>query len=67
MPVYEYECLCCQNVFDVEQSIKSESIATCPRCLVSTKKRLISRSSFSLKGEGWASDNYSSKTSSTTS
>ena len=62
MPTYEYKCLCCENEFEIEQSIKADPYAECPKCKVTTFKRLISsRTSFTLKGGGWAADNYSSK------
>lgn len=58
---YTYHCLCCNNVFDVEQSIKDKPIAECPECLVCTNKRLITNGNFLLKGDGWAKDQYSKK------
>jgi len=62
MPTYEYNCETCQKEFETEQSIKSESIADCPVCGTTSKKRLISMgTNFLLKGGGWAADNYSSK------
>lgn len=64
MPTYEYGCLCCKNEFEVEQSVKAEPYAECPKCHVSCYNRLISRStSFVLKGGGWATDNYSKSSS----
>ena len=62
MPTYEYMCHVCQKEFEVVQSIKSEPVAACTICNVSTYTRLISKgSTFQLKGDGWAADNYSSK------
>lgn len=64
MPTYEYKCLVCQNSFEIEQSIKAEKGAECPKCRIHCTNRLISGgTSFSLKGEGWAADNYSKKSS----
>lgn len=60
MPTYEYRCRCCGHEFEVQQSIKEEAIAECPRCRVCTNNRLISGGSFVLKGDGWAKDLYSS-------
>ena len=60
MPTYEYKCLCCSGEFEVSQSIKAEPGANCPSCLVWTTTRLISKgTTFTLKGDGWAADNYS--------
>lgn len=61
MPTYEYGCLVCQKDFEVVQSIKEEKGAECPNCRIFCYNRLIScGTSFSLKGDGWAADNYSS-------
>ena len=61
MPTYEYKCLCCDNEFEIQQSIKDEAKTECPKCRVTCANRLVSGGSgFSLKGGGWAADNYSS-------
>lgn len=60
--LYDYECTQCGHVFEVEQSIKADVRATCPKCSHETTKRLISTGTrFVLKGSCWASDGYSSK------
>jgi len=61
MPTYEYECRACGHAFEREQRIHEEPIRTCPRCKKDEARRLISRTSFVLKGSGWYSDLYSSK------
>jgi putative FmdB family regulatory protein len=62
MPTYEYGCLVCSTEFEVQQSIKADKGAECPRCKIFCDNRLISTgTSFTLKGSGWAADNYSSK------
>ena len=60
MPVYEYACEKCKHEFEAEQRISDEPIRTCPKCRARKVKRLISRTSFVLKGSGWYSDLYSS-------
>jgi len=60
MPIYEYACGKCQREFEVEQRISDDPIKTCPHCRSRKVKRLISRTSFVLKGSGWYSDLYSS-------
>ena len=60
MPVYEYACEKCQSEFEVEQRITDGPIKSCPRCKSRKVKRLISKTSFVLKGGGWYSDLYSS-------
>ena len=58
MPIYEYECTSCQNVFEEWQSILDEPKTTCPDC-AGTLKKIISMTSFKLKGGGWYADGYS--------
>ncbi|MCZ6463955.1 MAG: zinc ribbon domain-containing protein [Proteobacteria bacterium] len=60
MPIYEYECGKCGNEFEREQRISDDPVKTCPECRSRRVKRLISRTSFLLKGGGWHSDLYGS-------
>jgi putative FmdB family regulatory protein len=60
MPIYEYECTSCCNVFEVFQRMTENPLTSCPDCTGAVKK-LVSRSSFQLKGSGWYADGYSSK------
>jgi putative FmdB family regulatory protein len=59
MPTYEYQCKACDHEFERDQRISDPPIKTCPRCKARQVKRLISRTSFHLKGGGWYSDLYS--------
>jgi putative FmdB family regulatory protein len=63
MPIYEYECTSCCNVFEVFQRMTENPLSACPNCAGAVKK-VVSRSSFQLKGSGWYADGYSSKSSS---
>ena len=60
MPVYEYLCEKCGHEFEREQRITADPIKTCPECRGRRVKKLISQTSFVLKGGGWYSDLYSS-------
>jgi putative FmdB family regulatory protein len=60
MPVYEYMCKACDHEFEREQRISDNPLKKCPACGAMKVKRLISRTSFVLKGGGWYSDLYSS-------
>lgn len=60
MPVYEYVCKACDHEFEREQRISDPPAKKCPSCGARQAKRLISRTSFLLKGGGWYSDLYSS-------
>jgi len=63
MPTYEYRCEKCEHEFEREQRISDPPIKTCPACRSRKVKKLISRTSFVLKGGGWYSDLYSSSSS----
>jgi putative FmdB family regulatory protein len=58
MPIYEYACDKCGHEFEVEQRITEDPLKTCPECRSRQVKRLISQTSFVLKGGGWYSDLY---------
>ena len=60
MPIYEYACGKCGHEFELEQRITEDPVKTCPKCRARKVKRLISQTSFVLKGGGWYSDLYSS-------
>ncbi len=62
MPIYEYQCESCKDVIEAWQSLSDKPMTTCPHCS-GTLKKLISVSSFQLKGGGWYADGYSSGTS----
>lgn len=59
MPTYEYKCDTCQKVFEHFQKITEPPLEKCPKCHGKVS-RLISATSFSLKGSGWYKDGYSS-------
>jgi putative FmdB family regulatory protein len=59
MPIYEYECEKCGHAFEREQRMSDAPVKTCPKCKARKVTKLISLSSFSLKGGGWYADGYS--------
>ena len=59
MPVYEYECPACEKVFEVHQGINDSPLTSCSVCGGEVKK-IVSMSSFHLKGGGWYTDGYAS-------
>ena len=59
MPIYEYECRHCGS-FEHSQSIHDRPLERCPKCRRKVQ-RLISATSFTLKGGGWYSDGYQKK------
>ena len=59
MPIYEYKCNKC-GVVEVMQRITEAPIRKCPNCK-SKVERMVSRSSFVLKGTGWYATDYANK------
>lgn len=59
MPIYEYECLHCEKTFEIMQKFSDEPLRRCPECSGQLKK-LISNTSFVLKGSGWYITDYAS-------
>ncbi|HPI91933.1 MAG TPA: zinc ribbon domain-containing protein [Deltaproteobacteria bacterium] len=60
MPIYEYRCLKCNHEFEAMQKFSDAPLSKCPSC-GGKAKRLISRSSFQLKGSGWYLTDYAKK------
>jgi putative FmdB family regulatory protein len=57
MPIYEYECLSCGKQCEVIQKFNDEPLNSCPNCGGDMHK-LISQTSFVLKGTGWYVTDY---------
>ncbi len=60
MPIYEYKCNVCGYRFEKLQTFHDEPVKVCPKCKGEVK-RLISKSSFILKGSGWYVTDYARK------
>jgi putative FmdB family regulatory protein len=59
MPIYEYRCEKC-GTFETTQKITDKPLGKCPTCKGKIKK-LISNTSFQLKGTGWYVTDYARK------
>ncbi|MGH7821308.1 MAG: FmdB family zinc ribbon protein [Candidatus Binatia bacterium] len=59
MPIYEYQCTKC-GTFELSQRITDSPLRRCPSCKGKVTK-LISQTSFQLKGSGWYLTDYASK------
>ena len=60
MPIYEYQCDRCNEVFEIFHKIDEDCKVACPKCLGPAKK-LISAPNFILKGSGFYVNDYPSK------
>lgn len=60
MPIYEYLCKGCDKHFEVVQKISDDPLKKCGSCGGRLNK-LISQSSFHLKGSGWYVTDYGRK------
>ena len=58
MPMYEFHCKDCGFNFEELSSFLVEELP-CPKCGY-TADKIVSLCSFSLKGDGWYADLYSS-------
>jgi putative FmdB family regulatory protein len=63
VPIYEYQCTKCGEVFEAFQKITDEPLTHCKFCN-SRVEKLISHSSFQLKGSGWYLTDYARRSSS---
>ncbi len=59
MPIYEYHCNKCGD-FEAMQRISDKELRTCPTCRRKVTK-LISSTTFHLKGSGWYITDYARK------
>jgi putative FmdB family regulatory protein len=60
MPIYEYKCNKCALEFEVMQRFSDAPIKKCEEC-GGVVEKMISLSSFHLKGGGWYATEYGNK------
>lgn len=60
MPIYEYECTQCGHIHEVLQKFSDKPLTKCSQCSGRLHK-LVSHSSFHLKGSGWYVTDYAGK------
>ena len=60
MPIYEYECSKCGEIEEILQQFSDKPLKKCRHCSGKLQK-LISQSTFHLKGSGWYVTDYASK------
>ncbi len=57
MPIYEYECSECGSIEEAFQKMSDSPLKECSKCKGKLSK-LVSHSSFHLKGSGWYVTDY---------
>lgn len=61
MPIYEYKCQNCNYSFEQLQKITDKPLHKCPECGKNHLKKLVSNTSFQLKGTGWYVTDFKNK------
>lgn len=59
MPIYKFKCSNCDHEFTVIRKMSDKGEVICEQCSSSLTNKMVSKTSFSLKGKGWYRDNYS--------
>lgn len=60
MPLYEYQCVSCGTRIEKIQKFSDAPLTKCSKC-GGKLERLISASSFQLKGSGWYATDYAKR------
>lgn len=58
MPIYEYQCQACGAELEKLQKISDPVLVECPECGKESLVKLVSASSFRLKGGGWYESDF---------
>ena len=53
MPLYEYRCDACGDIIEIMQKFTDSAPTTCEKCGKGPMEKLMSKTSFALKGTGW--------------
>jgi putative FmdB family regulatory protein len=53
MPIYEFECTACGDIFERLQKLSDKDPDTCPQCGKKKVRRRVTAPSFRLAGSGW--------------
>lgn len=61
MPIYEYQCIKCGHQLEAFQKMSEPPLRECPKCHQETLNKLVSSTSFQLKGTGWYATDFRDK------
>jgi putative FmdB family regulatory protein len=58
MPIYEYRCNACGHTLEALQKMSEDALTDCPTCSKPALQKLVSATSFQLKGTGWYATDF---------
>lgn len=58
MPIYEYQCKQCGHHLEELEKVSDAPLVDCPKCGKPGLQRIVSHTSFQLKGGGWYATDY---------
>lgn len=61
MPIYEYQCKECGHHLEALQKVTDTPLRECPECQKNSLEKLVSATSFQLKGTGWYETDFKNK------
>ena len=61
MPIYEYRCNACGKEFESMRKLSDKPLKDCIYCSSKKIEKIMSQSSFALKGSGWYKTDYAAK------
>lgn len=61
MPIYEYRCEACGEFQEAIQKMSDAPLRLCKSCGKEALERVLSKTSFVLKGSGWYVTDYKSR------
>jgi len=61
MPTYDYECLKCNNIFEVSQKMSDKPLEKCPKCGADVRRLIGRGSGIIFKGSGFYETDYKRK------
>jgi len=61
MPIYEYECQACGHELEAFQKMSDPALTECPTCHGASLRKIVSSTSFQLKGTGWYATDFRDK------
>jgi len=61
MPIYEYQCSGCNRTFEAIQKFSDSPLTECTLCGKGPVAKVMSKTTFQLKGTGWYETDYKKK------